>query len=184
MDDVIVENAAHGSHSSTSPANTSISSPVIVDTGSTFIIGDPDKVSKLYAQITGAQSIGKGLYTVPCDAVPTISLVFGGRAFPIDPTVFNQGPITNGSTQCLGGVVAPSNSTKILLYWTVGYVFLRNVYTVYQMTDGQCTGQVGFATPAQGVKSRESSGGGRASGTLAVVLTVVLAVVLAHCSLV
>lgn len=147
MDGIVVQNAPQGS-TIPPPVTTGVSGQVILDTGSSLIVGDPTNVSRFYAKIAGSQSIGNGQYTVPCNALPVVSLVFGGRAFPIDPTIFNQGPIAVGSNQCLGGVVATSNNQAKPLYWTVGNVFLRNVYAVYQLGSSKCSGgQVGFATP-------------------------------------
>jgi hypothetical protein len=42
---------------------------------------------------------------VPCNSIPTISLVFGGKPFDISPDTFNLGPVSSGSSDCVGGIV-------------------------------------------------------------------------------
>ncbi|KAH8085459.1 acid protease [Cristinia sonorae] len=113
----------------------------IIDTGSSLIIGDRVGVDKLYATIPGSQAIGKGMYTVPCADIPTVTLTIGGTAFPINPDYFNQGPVSVGSSQCVGGIVAAPQTTPRLKYWTVGDVFLRGVYSVFDYG----ADRVGFA---------------------------------------
>ena len=116
----------------------------IIDTGSEVIIGDRKSVAAIYAAIPGSKdaskSVGQGYYTIPCSATPAVSLTFGGQAFPIAPALFNIGPVSTGSQTCIGGIVA-SNKFN---FWVIGDVFLRNVYTQFDM--GQ--NRVGFATLA------------------------------------
>lgn len=113
--------------------NTEVVTPieVIIDTGSTPIIGDPDNVAAVYSSIAGAQSApqyGEGVYTIPCDFNSTIALKFG-RYFNIDPRTFNLGPVAPGSSTCIGGIA--SNSALTNQFWVLGDVFLQNVYTVF-----------------------------------------------------
>ncbi|THH13660.1 hypothetical protein EUX98_g9696 [Antrodiella citrinella] len=86
----------------------------IIDTGTTFIIGDTTSVKKFYTQIPGAKdassTVGAGFYTVPCNAIPTVQLTFGGRSFSIPPAVFNLGRVTARSQDCVGRIVASSQS--------------------------------------------------------------------------
>ncbi|KZT25193.1 acid protease [Neolentinus lepideus HHB14362 ss-1] len=114
----------------------------IIDTGTTLIVGDEGRVRELYDAIPGSQDatlqVGMGFFTVPCNAIPTIGLTFGGRTFDISPETFNLGPVESGSNRCVGGVVGQSSLDN---FWIVGDVFLRNVYTAFDM--GQ--NQVGFA---------------------------------------
>lgn len=115
----------------------------IIDTGSPYIIADKSYVDRIYGMVPGSRSMGGGMYSVPCNAIPTISLTIGGTAFPIDPNNFNQGPVAASPGQCIGGIVAAPQSRQPLKYWSVGDVFLRNVYSVFDF--GQ--NRVGFATP-------------------------------------
>ncbi|KAH8085458.1 aspartic peptidase domain-containing protein [Cristinia sonorae] len=114
----------------------------IIDTGSSLIIGDRVNVDKLYATIPGSRDIGGGMYTVPCASIPIITLTIGGTAIPINPDYFNQGPVSVGSSQCVGGIAAaPQTSPPRVRYWTIGDVFLRGVYSVFDFGENR----VGFA---------------------------------------
>lgn len=65
------------------------------------------------------------LFVDPCDSILAIDLVFEERPFPISSETFNLGPISEGSSQCIGGVVG-SDSEEFVI---VGDVFLQNVYS-------------------------------------------------------
>ncbi|KAF9219066.1 Asp-domain-containing protein [Gyrodon lividus] len=112
----------------------------IIDTGSSLIHGNPSTVAKLYEAIGGAhQPNYLGAYTFPCDAVPIVSLTFGGTSFPIPPETFNIGTSADDPSRCMGGIVAGDFPS-----WVVGSVFLRHVYTAFDMRSAR----VGFATLA------------------------------------
>lgn len=81
------------------------------------------------------------MYTIPCNCIPTVSLVFGGTAFPISSTLFSQGLVAPNSDQCVGAVVAAPTTKPPLRFWSVGDSFLQNVYSVFDLGNNQ----VGFA---------------------------------------
>lgn len=113
---------------------------VIIDTGTTLIIGDAPAVKDIYASIPGskeAPDVGAGMYTVPCDNIPDISLSFGGKVFNISRDTFNMGPLDSNSSECVGGLVGGDEQD----YWIVGDVFLQNVYTAFDVG----LARVGFA---------------------------------------
>lgn len=116
--------------------------PSIIDTGTTLIIGDSAHVRSFYAKVPGARDassvLGSGFYAYPCSSPPQISFMFGGRAFPISPQSFSLGRVSKGSSYCVGGIVGESQ----LPFWIVGDVFLRNVYSVFDLGSNR----VGFAT--------------------------------------
>ncbi|KAH8085454.1 acid protease [Cristinia sonorae] len=116
--------------------------PAIIDTGSSLIVGDRANVERFYATVPGAQAFKNGLYTVPCDNIPAVTISIGGTAFPIDPQYFNQGPVSVGSTQCVGGIVAAPTTKPPMRYWSIGDVFLMNVYSIFDLG----ANRVGFAT--------------------------------------
>lgn len=113
----------------------------IIDTGTTLIIGDTKSVRELYEQIPGAvdasAAVGAGFYAVPCNAIPVVSLSFGGRWFDISQQSFNLGPITNTSTYCVGAVISAQDQP----FWILGDTFLSNVYTAFDVEGNR----VGFA---------------------------------------
>ena len=115
---------------------------VIVDTGTTLVVGHSDHVAAIYAAIPGARpsmDIGDGMYKIPCNNTVGVDLSFGGRAFTIPADVLNFGPSGEDGV-CLGGIVAGDDR-----FWIIGDVFLRTVYSVYDVGNKR----VGFANLAQ-----------------------------------
>jgi hypothetical protein len=107
-----------------SPAVSSLS--VIIDTGTTLVVGDPDSVSQFYERIPDAQdassTVGDGFYTFPCDSPPQVSLSFGGVAYDISST-FNLGPASQGSSDCVGGIVGQDVGSKLLSSFVLEIIY-------------------------------------------------------------
>ncbi|KAI0292193.1 acid protease [Multifurca ochricompacta] len=112
----------------------------IVDTGTTLIIGDTNGIAALFAKIPGSRQIDNGLYAIPCNFNAKISVNFGGKDFNVDPKMFNLGPIDQSSNLCLAGAASSNSLGKN--FWIFGDVFLRNVYTSFDVHNSR----VGFAT--------------------------------------
>ncbi|KAF9226977.1 acid protease [Gyrodon lividus] len=113
----------------------------IIDTGSDLIHGRPDDVEVFYEAIGGSpEPDNDRFYGFPCDAVPSVSFTFGGTPFSIPAETFNMGPSFDDPFYCIGAIVA----SDALPYWIVGTVFLRNVYTAFDVGNLR----VGFATLA------------------------------------
>ncbi|KAF7978615.1 hypothetical protein HWV62_45358 [Athelia sp. TMB] len=111
----------------------------IIDTGTTLIIGDTARVTEFYSQVSGAKELGDGMWSVPCNAIPQASLTFGGQKFAISSSAFNLGQVTEGSSDCVGGLT--TNDEVAAEFWVVGDVFLQNVYTAFDVANAR----VGFA---------------------------------------
>lgn len=116
----------------------------VIDTGTTYILAPARQVQALYAAIPGSKnagtSVGSGFWTFPCSATPTVSLSFGGKAFGIDPGLFNLGRVDNNSGDCVGAVVGSSFG-----FWVVGDTFLQGVYSTFDVGGNR----VGFADLAR-----------------------------------
>jgi cathepsin D len=135
----------------------------IIDTGTTLIIGDASGVKKVYSSVSGAKpatdTVGPGFWTgtcmshfyypmslicilsVPCSAIPSVSFTFGGKSFSIPTAAFNLGKVSATSQDCVGALVDNSVVDSVG-GWIVGDVFLRDVYTVFDVANFR----VGFAS--------------------------------------
>ncbi|KAL0949543.1 hypothetical protein HGRIS_009592 [Hohenbuehelia grisea] len=103
--------------------------PAIIDTSSFAIHGPSRDVQRFYSAIPGAQDIGQGIWTFPCGSLPPLGLTFGGYPWAISPESFNLGPKSEGSSSCIGALVALDSDDL----WLIGNVFLQNVYTVFNI---------------------------------------------------
>lgn len=121
-------------------AVTGSSFDAVIDTGTTLAYVPTSTASALYAKIPGAKSasstVGSGGYTFPCSTtLGTIAMKFGSQSYTINPADFNLGPVSSGSSSCVGGVFGGSSDA------TIGDLFIKNVYTVFNYG----TSSVGFA---------------------------------------
>ncbi|KAI0042304.1 acid protease [Auriscalpium vulgare] len=121
------------------------STATILDTGTTQIIGTSAGVKALYAKITGAKAdnaLGTGLYSIPCTFNTPLEVSLGGKSFTIEPSTFNLGPVSTGSSTCVGGAAADDEIGSE--FWILGDVFMRNVYTQFDVGNKR----IGFANLA------------------------------------
>lgn len=101
-------------------------------------------------------------FVVPCNKFPNISLTFGSKSFPVPFSDLNLGKVSNRSEDCVSGIAGvnlgfrefscPSSHNRaqadhrthslyFSAFWIVGDVFLRNVYTMFDLKHSV----VGFA---------------------------------------
>ncbi|KAI9464474.1 acid protease [Lactarius psammicola] len=127
-----------------SPDYLSSQRSVIIDTGTTLIIGDENDVKEIYTHIPGSRladpkyELGEGFFTIPCDFNTVVRFEFGSKQFPVSPSIFNLGSVDQNI--CVGGLIY-SPALKDAGFWIIGDVFLQNVYTVFDVGNNQ----IGFA---------------------------------------
>lgn len=94
---------------------------IIVDSGTTLIVGDSANVKKFYKSIKGSadasSTVGSGFYTFPCSSAPTVTATFNGVSYTISKENFSLGPVSTGSSKCVGAVVSGNEG-----FWIMGYV--------------------------------------------------------------
>ncbi|KAJ7162217.1 aspartyl protease [Mycena filopes] len=132
------------------PVATGDAALAAIDTGTTLIGGPTEDVNAIWAAVPGATKIGPtmpGYFQFPCTTTIKISIAFGGKLWPIDPSDMNLGPGQGTArSQCLGGIFDLTLGSSIEANsgnptWVVGDTFLKNVYSVYR----QNPPSVGFA---------------------------------------
>ncbi|KAG6375808.1 aspartic peptidase domain-containing protein [Boletus reticuloceps] len=109
----------------------------VVDTGTTLILGDAATVHQFYSGLN-ATDVGDGLYTMPCNAMPNVSITIQGKLFAISAETFNLGHYDTAGTQCVGAITGAGSLGDI---WILGDAFLQNVYSIFDF--GKL--RVGFA---------------------------------------
>ncbi|XP_053745331.1 pepsin B-like [Panthera pardus] len=112
----------------------------IVDTG-TYVLAVPQQYMNSFLQATGAEVSQYGDFVVNCNSIqsmPTITFVISGSPLPLPPSAY----VLNNNGYCTLGIEAtylPSPSGQPL--WTLGDVFLKEYYTIYDMGNNR----MGFA---------------------------------------
>lgn len=121
-----------------------------IDTGTTYAFAPAADVKKLYEGIPGAEADDQGVtWTLPCDTKASIALTFGGKTFPISAKDFLSGP--DKDKKCTGSIYGLE---VVKGAWLLGDLFLKNVYSVFDMDQAR----IGFASKK--AAKRTSSGSG------------------------
>ncbi|CCO37027.1 hypothetical protein RSOLAG1IB_11901 [Rhizoctonia solani AG-1 IB] len=123
------------------------SGAMIIDSGTTIIVGPTASISSWWSKVSGAAACSTsvcgttGYYTYLCASPPTVSFTFNGAKFTIPSSDFNLGTIDNAGTRCVGAIVGTSGVPDNA--WIVGDTLMKQTYTVFD----QANSRVGFATP-------------------------------------
>jgi cathepsin D len=141
-----------------------------IDTGTTLIGGPHNDVVTFYNSIPGSVDLSNtdpGMYAFPCNTNVTVTMSFGGQAWPINPLDFNVAQVSNGRNPlCLGGIFDLSLGTANMPdssspAWVVGDTFLKNVYSVFRSSPPS----VGFAQLSTAAGGSGTGGPGFISGS-------------------
>jgi hypothetical protein len=107
-----------------------------IDTGTSYIFGPADDVTKFHSLISGStlKDGSTSTWFVPCTTTTPLTFTFGGTTYSI-PSVDWIGPMANGVCTSLlfGQAVIPGQ-------WLLGDTFLKSVYTVFDI-DGNRIGE-------------------------------------------
>ncbi|KAF8902934.1 aspartic peptidase domain-containing protein [Gymnopilus junonius] len=119
-----------------------------IDTGTTLIGGPSNDVAAIWAAVPNSSpsQANPGFFRFPCSTQVSVTLSFGGKAWPINAQDMNAGQDTPGSSLCIGSIFDLSMGTSIPAgsgnpNWVVGDTFLKNVYSVFRSSPPS----VGFA---------------------------------------
>lgn len=110
-----------------------------IDTGTSFVFGPPEDVEAMYKLIPDSSSKDGTTYSIPCDTDSKVALSFSGQSWKISSKDFVSAP--NGDGACTGNIYGRE---YVPGGWLIGDVFLKNVYSVFDVDNGQ----IGFAAKA------------------------------------
>lgn len=103
-----------------------------IDTGTSFVFGPPDDVEALYKLIPGSSTTDGSSYTVPCDTDSQVAFTFSGQSWDVSSKDFLSAPNSNGV--CTGNIYGME---YVPGGWLLGDVFLKNVYSVFDVDKGR-----------------------------------------------
>ncbi|KAK6351711.1 hypothetical protein TWF718_004858 [Orbilia javanica] len=123
---------------------------VIIDTGTALILIPPEDALKLHQFIPGTKSNGETFY-IPCATDISLQFQFGSDRYQISSKDYIGDPVDPNQELCLSLIVGRSVVRDGA--WLIGDVFLRNVYSVFDMENGK----IGFGLPVPAVRVSSSS---------------------------
>lgn len=101
----------------------------VVDTGTTFMLLPPDDSKKLHALIPGSKQDGE-VFDIPCSTKQPVEIVISGVTYNISSKDYIGSPVKGGNL-CESNIVGKQAFTANT--WLLGDVFLKNVYSVFDM---------------------------------------------------
>ncbi|CAE6376454.1 unnamed protein product [Rhizoctonia solani] len=122
--------------------------PMIIDSGTTLIVGEKRSVEAWWEQVDNASRCpsfvcgASGYSLFPCSSPPNVTFAFGGASYSVNPNYLSIGSVDEFGEICVGGIVGSSGVPDNA--WIVGDVFMRNVYTVFD----EANSRIGFANLA------------------------------------
>ena len=122
----------------------------IVDSGSSFVIMPPEDAEILHNLVPGSDLVNNE-YTVPCNTAETVKIKFSGKNFDISSADY-VGPAAHEGDEetCLSNFIAAQVFSET--QWVVGAVFMRNVYSVFDLDEER----IGFGVRSGKVTENEA----------------------------
>ncbi|KAH9948632.1 aspartic peptidase A1 [Amylocystis lapponica] len=144
-----------------------------IDTGTTLIGAPTAAAQAIYGAIPGSAALKgqyEGFFSFPCSTDISLTLSFGGQAWPVSSADMNLG--TLGSGQCMGGVFDLDLGSSVTSgngnpSWVVGDTFLKNVYSVFRASPAA----VGFAQLSDAAGGSSGAPSGSAFGSVTITAT-------------
>lgn len=129
----------------------------IVDSGTSLIVIGDQTIADELMKAAGATPVSgqQGLYSAPCNNLPTFSWTLGGKSYVVDPADLNGGTVSTGV--CALNIVAQSlgGGPQVIL----GDTFMKNWYSVFDLSQKR----VGFAQSINTVTGKKPYGSGKAT---------------------
>jgi hypothetical protein len=109
-----------------------------IDTGTTLIGGPEADVQAIYANIPGSRrmtGVYAGYFEYPCSTDIAMDMTFGSFKVTIRSNDFNIGSYGDDASYCTGGVFVQGLAASSPVQWVVGDTMLKNVYSIYRMSE-------------------------------------------------
>ncbi|GAA5832466.1 hypothetical protein JCM5353_003247 [Sporobolomyces roseus] len=113
--------------------------PMIMDTGTTLVVAPPEAAVEFYKNVPSAKKWKDSFYIYKCSEQWEATFEFNGQQFTVPSKYVNLGLTAKGSEWCVSGIA--SQDMGLGDNWLVGGVFLRTVYSVFNLDKNA----VGFA---------------------------------------
>ncbi|KAJ4413886.1 hypothetical protein N0V85_003394 [Neurospora sp. IMI 360204] len=117
-----------------------------IDTGTSFAFGPQSDVTALHKLIPGSTTVDQVTWYVPCSDSP-IEVTFSGVTYKISAKDWQAGSGTSCRSNIYGREVVANG-------WLLGDVFLKNVYSVFDVDQKR----IGFATKVEPAAATTTSG--------------------------
>jgi saccharopepsin len=107
--------------------------PVVLDSGTSTLTGPKEHVDAIAKAVNATPVPGRPMYTVSCldvPSMPNLKFTIDGRDWILTP---NDYVINDMDVECILGIMGLDLPKRVGPIWILGDVFIRKVYTVFDM---------------------------------------------------